>query len=147
MKKSKMIDIDYKRLCKCGPTHLNCMEPKDWVVSQLGVWRFNYEVRDVRDKKKHPATFPISLSKKIIEVFSHEGELVLDPFVGSGTTLVAANDLNRNAVGFDLKEEYTNLSNNRVQDLKTSKESKQIAICDDAININQYLEKESISLI
>jgi DNA modification methylase len=78
------------------------MLPKDWLKSQLGVWQFRYESRDIRDKKVHPATFPISLAKKIIELFSHEGELVLDPFVGSGTTLVAAKDTNRNAVR-DLK--------------------------------------------
>ena len=40
-----------------------------------------------------------------VELFSHEGELVLDPFVGSGTTLLAAQDTNRNAVGFDLQED------------------------------------------
>jgi len=79
---------------------------KEWVKNQLGIWQFNYESRDVRNREVHPATFPISLSKRIISLFSHEGELVLDPFVGSGTTLVASRDLNRNAVGFDLKEDF-----------------------------------------
>jgi DNA modification methylase len=65
------------------------MTAKDWLKSQLGVWEFFYEGRDIRDKTKHPATFPIALAKKVIELFTHEGELVLDPFVGSGTTLVA----------------------------------------------------------
>lgn len=41
--------------------------------------------------------------------FSHEGELVVDPFVGSGTTLIAARDLNRNAIGFDLNQKYIDL--------------------------------------
>lgn len=81
---SKKLDIGFRRICNCQNGHINCMSAKDWLKSQLGVWQFYYEGRDVRDKNLHPATFPISLSKKIIELFTHEGELVLDPFVGSG---------------------------------------------------------------
>jgi len=105
----KNLPIGHKRTCQCGPTHINCMAAKEWLKSQLGVWQFYYEGRDVRDKTLHPATFPISLAKKIIELFTHQGELVLDPFVGSGTTLIAANDLNRNCVGFDLQSSYIEL--------------------------------------
>ena len=101
-KEKQKIDIGFNRICNCPPTHINCMTAKDWLKAQLGVWQFTYETRDIRKKDVHPATFPISLSKKVIELFTHEGELVLDPFVGSGTTLVAAQDLNRNAIGFDL---------------------------------------------
>jgi DNA modification methylase len=106
---SKQLDIGYERTCDCLPNHLNCMTPKEWIKSQLGVWQFNYERRDIRDKRVHPATFPIALARKVIELFTHKGELVLDPFVGSGTTLVAASDCYRNAVGFDLKNEYITL--------------------------------------
>src|SRR4030042_1657079 len=84
------IGLGYRRTCGCNPSHINCMTPKEWLKSQLGVWQFNYEARDIRDKNVHPATFPISLASKVIRLFTHEGELVLDPFVGSGTTLVAA---------------------------------------------------------
>lgn len=105
----KKLPIEHKRTCQCGPTHINCMTAKEWLKSQLGVWQFYYEGRDIRDKTVHPATFPISLAKKIIELFTHQGELVLDPFVGSGTTLLAANDLNRNCVGFDLQAKYVEL--------------------------------------
>jgi len=81
----KKLQIYSSRTCDCKPTHINCMTAKEWLKSQLGVWQFFYEKRDIRDKKIHPATFPISLSKKVIELFTHAGELVLDPFVGSGT--------------------------------------------------------------
>ena len=96
--------IDFTRTCKCPPTHINCMTAKEWLKSQIGVWQFFYEKRDIRDKNLHPATFPISLAKKVIGLFTHQEELVIDPFIGSGTTLVAAQDLNRNAVGFDLQK-------------------------------------------
>jgi DNA modification methylase len=139
--------IDNIRMCNCPPNHLNCLTAKEWIKSQLGVWQFNYERRDIRDKKLHPATFPISLARKVIELFTHKGELVLDPFVGSGTTLVAASDCNRNAVGFDLKEAYLTLCNNRLSKVPPPENSQQIPICDDARNISQYLEKDSISLV
>jgi DNA modification methylase len=111
----------------------------------VAIWGFYYEKRDIRDKNIHPAVFPIALPAKCIRLFTHEGELVLDPFVGIGTTLVAAQDLNRNAVGFDLKEEYIGVAKSRLIQGKFG--SKQIAICDDARNIPQYLEKQTVSLV
>lgn len=140
------LNINYRRTCSCGPTHINCMTAKEWLKSQLGVWQFNYESRDIRDKNVHPATFPISLARKVIELFSHEGELVLDPFVGSGTTLVAARDTNRNAVGFDLNQQYIDLCQQRLSQPSLFRKSRQVAIQDDARSVSQYFDTETISL-
>ncbi len=139
--------IGYQRTCNCKPSHINCMTAKQWLKSQLGVWQFNYEVRDIRKKTIHPATFPISLAKKVIELFTHEGELVLDPFVGSGTTLVAAGDISRNAVGFDLQKGYIDLCEKRLAQTSFFGEAKQIAVQDDARFVHEYFEPETISLI
>ena len=141
------INIGNERTCDCGKTHINCMTAKEWLKSQLGVWQFYYEKRDIRKKDMHPATFPISLAKKVVELFTHEGELVLDPFVGSGTTLVAAQDLNRNAVGFDLQESYISLCSKRLCQKKLFNKTKQLAIQDDALNIPSYLSDNMVSLI
>src|SRR5436305_11379962 len=56
---SKKLAIASTRTCDCPPNHINCMTPKEWIKCQLGVWQFAYEGRDIRDKVKHPATFPI----------------------------------------------------------------------------------------
>jgi len=104
MQISKPLKIGYEKICNCPSNRINCLTPKEWIQYQVAIWEFFYEKRDIRDKNVHPATYPISLSSKCIKLFTHEGELVLDPFVGSGTTLVSAQDLNRNGVGFDLKE-------------------------------------------
>lgn len=141
------LHIGHTRTCDCGPTHINCMSAKEWLKSQLGVWRFTYESRDIRDKHVHPATFPISLSKKVIELFTHKGELVLDPFVGSGTTLVAAKDLDRNAVGFDLQKQYVELCASRLKQHDLFGSTRQVAVQDDAHNIGKYLSPETVSLI
>ena len=141
------LPINHTRSCTCEPNHLNCMTAKEWIRSQLGVWQFTYEARDIRDKSVHPATFPISLARKIIELFTHQGELVLDPFVGSGTTLVAAQDLNRNAVGFDLHEAYVDLCIQRLASNNFFNKAQQLAIQDDAKYIPEYLGPETVGLI
>lgn len=144
----KILPIDFHKTCSCKHNHINCMTAKQWIKAQLGVWQFTYEKRDIRDKSLHPATFPISLARKVIELFSHEGELVLDPFVGSGTTLVAANDLNRNAVGFDLQKKYIDLCETRIKaQCNLFNSSRQIAVLDDARNIAKYFKEETITLI
>lgn len=114
--------------------------------SQVAVWELYYEKRDIRDKDIHPAVFPIALPAKCIKLFTHEGELVLDPFVGSGSTLVAAQDLNRNAVGFDLKKDYIELTKSRLTQTRLGDAMQQISIQDEAHNIPHYLEKETVSL-
>lgn len=141
------IRIGFKKTCQCAENHLNCMTAKEWMKSQLGVWQFNYEGRDVRDKKLHPATFPLSLTKKIIELFTHQGELVVDPFVGSGTTLVAAQELNRNAAGFDLQANYIQLCEQRLAGNERLNDSQQLALQDDAINIPRHIAPNTVSLI
>ncbi len=144
---NNFLDISYERTCQCPPKHINCMTAKEWLKAQIGVWQFYYEGRDIRDKKLHPATYPIALAKRCIELFTHQGELVLDPFVGSGTTLVAARDINRNAVGFDLNQDYIDLSNKRLAGQIPFTDTKQIAICDDARNINKYIRPGTVKLI
>lgn len=141
------LGIKYLRTCSCKPTNINCLTASQWIKNQLGVWEFYYEKRDVRDKTLHPATFPLSLSKRVIELFSHQGELVIDPFVGSGTTLLAAQDTNRNAIGFDLQKDYIDLTFSRLNHDNFFNDAKQIAIQDDARNISKYLEEETVSLI
>ena len=62
----------------------------------------------------HGACFPLDFAKKLISLFSKEGDLILDPFVGSGTTAVAAKQLNRNYIGFELIENYVKIAEERI---------------------------------
>lgn len=141
------IPIGHEKTCSCSENRLNCLTAKEWIKCQLGVWQFVYEGRDIRDKKVHPATFPLALAKRVISLFTHEGELVLDPFVGSGTTLVAARDLNRNALGFDLQEKYINLCFERLGPSNLFASAQQLAVQDDARNIPAYLDPETVKLV
>ena len=58
--------------------------------------------------KIHPAQKPVSLLKRLIEIFTDDGDTVIDPVAGSGTTLRAAKELNRNSYGFEVSKEFSN---------------------------------------
>jgi len=65
--------------------------------------------------KNHSAAFPIALPMWFIRLFTKEGDIVLDPFVGSGTTAVACRELRRNYIGIDIKKEYCELARSRLR--------------------------------
>lgn len=67
---------------------------------------------------KHPAPYPLILPQKIIRLFSFMGDVVFDPFIGSGTTAVAAIKENRHFIGFELNEEYYSLACKRIENEK-----------------------------
>ena len=71
--------------------------------------------------RKHSAAFPQELPSWFVKLFSKESDLVLDPFLGSGTTAVAAKKLSRYYVGIEIKEEYYQLSLENIASIKTKK--------------------------
>ena len=75
------------------------------------VWNFNGE-----SKKRigHPAPFPVELARRCIKLFSFVGDVVLDPFLGSGTTLVACVLTNRRGVGVEVDKSYCSIAIKRL---------------------------------
>jgi site-specific DNA-methyltransferase (adenine-specific) len=71
--------------------------------------------------KNHSAAFPISLPSWFIKLFTRKGDVVLDPFLGSGTTAVAARDLGRHYIGIDIDAEFCHIARQRVQGIRTEK--------------------------
>ena len=66
-------------------------------------------------KVGHPAPFPVELPYRLIQLYSFKGDVVLDPFCGSGTTCLAALQTGRHYVGFDVSEEYVELARRRLE--------------------------------
>lgn len=62
----------------------------------------------------HPAPFPEELPKRLIKLYSFFGDTVLDPFMGSGTTAVTAVTLGRNAIGFEINQDYIKIAKERL---------------------------------
>lgn len=79
---------------------------------EYNVW----EMQVARNKTTHPAVFPAELANRHISTWSNPGDIVLDPFVGSGTTAIEALMLNRHYIGFDISEEYCEMSRTRIQE-------------------------------
>ncbi|MFH1407508.1 MAG: site-specific DNA-methyltransferase [Patescibacteria group bacterium] len=67
---------------------------------------------------KHPAVFPLDLIKELVKLLSNENDIVLDPFIGSGTTAVSAHILNRKYIGIDISQYYCDYAINRIRNLK-----------------------------
>jgi DNA modification methylase len=99
---------------------------------------------DTRSEKQrlHGACFSKSLAKQQIEIFTKSGELVFDPFLGSGTTIDAALELNRRAVGIELNPEFADMALKDINETSSAK-----VIIDDSSNLLNHIEKESIDFI
>jgi site-specific DNA-methyltransferase (adenine-specific) len=76
-----------------------------------GVWTFNGESRQ---RVGHPAPFPVELPRRCIKLFSFVGDTVLDPFLGSGTTLIASCATGRNGIGLEVDPDYCELAKQRL---------------------------------
>lgn len=76
------------------------------------VWTFSAERAS---KVGHPAPFPVELPYRLIQLYTFENDVVLDPFVGSGTTCIAALKTKRKYVAYDNKKEYVDLAEKRIK--------------------------------
>lgn len=76
---------------------------------------------DNESEKIHPTQKPIELLKRLIEIFTDEGDVVIDPVAGSGSTLIAAERLNRKGYGFEIKKEFYTKANKWLQEEKQAK--------------------------
>jgi site-specific DNA-methyltransferase (adenine-specific) len=77
--------------------------------------------RDNESEKIHPTQKPVELLKTLISIFTDEGDVVIDPVAGSGSTLIAAERLNRKAFGFEIKKDFHKAANKWLQDEKLAK--------------------------
>src|SRR6056300_1250775 len=95
-----------------GLKGVSTLEKEEFLDSTLSIWNIN----PARAKKiGHPAPFPIELPQKFINLYTYKKDLILDPFLGSGTTAIAAKLLERNFVGYEIEEEYIEIAKNRIK--------------------------------
>lgn len=109
----ELIVVLYKKTWKkTGGSKRSDVARDEFMNWTNGLWTFNGE-----SKKKigHPAPFPLELPKRCVKLFSYVGDTVLDPFMGSGTTLLAAAMLGRKAVGVEVDKGYCKLAKTRME--------------------------------
>ena len=88
------------------------IEKDEFMESTLSIWNITPEKAK---KIGHPAPFPVELPKKFINLYSFKDDLILDPFIGSGTTAVASELLKRKYVGYEINKNYIEIANNRLK--------------------------------
>ena len=115
-----MIEIDYEYILifkKPGKEEkvpdevkeMSKLSKEEWKEYFQGHWRFNGE-----KQVGHEAMFPEELPRRLIKMFSFVTDTVLDPFLGSGTTVKVALSLNRNAIGYEINKEFLNVMKERI---------------------------------
>ena len=89
------------------------IKKEEFMESTLSIWN----ISPARAKKiGHPAPFPVELAKRFINLYSFKGDLILDPFIGSGSTAIAARLLDRDYIGYELNRDYVEIAKNRLED-------------------------------
>ena len=88
-------------------------DKKDFLKYTLEIWSFSPETRK---QYKNPCPFPEELPKRCIKLFTYLNDIILDPFVGSGTTCVVAQKLGRRWIGIDISSEYCNIARQRLSE-------------------------------
>lgn len=89
------------------------MLTEDFLEATTDVWEI---LPERASRVNHPAPFPVELPQRLIDLYTYRGDLVLDPFIGSGTTAVAAVRTERHYVGFDTDEAYLAIAETRVDE-------------------------------
>ena len=102
----------YEPIFHIGNKSLNF--PNEWGEERFNVQEFAVPQSNFDDKKEHPTQKPYKLIKRLVELSTDIGDLVVDPFCGAGTTAKACDDLNRKCITSDTNENYIKIAKNRV---------------------------------
>ena len=164
-KVNKLNDLDGKKWIKFtkswsvydskGNKVSNYNRPENRKVTNKS-WFIHVPPPRENDKIKHPASFPESLIKEFILFFTKKGDWVLDPFLGSGSTLIAAYETGRNAVGIEISEYWAEISRKRLKIVReqakmdkflTGEETQQIIIVGDSREIDEIWKNYNLPKI
>ena len=98
----------------------NTKENKPNLRDKGNAWFIPYETINSKDLRgKHPATFPVKLVEDCLKLTGIDKGIVIDPFMGTGTTGVAANNLDWSYIGYDIDEDYVKFATNRLNNVLT----------------------------
>ncbi|MCA9022426.1 MAG: DNA methyltransferase, partial [Planctomycetaceae bacterium] len=141
------------------PEPYNALDGKRWIQNSISVWSdIRKSTEEVR--LKHPAIFPEMLVERLIETFLPlQGETILDPFAGSGSTIVTAEKMGKTGIGVELSEEYAALARQRITEAASQREEREASaakhrpveiksrvVHGSALNLSEHVEPGSVDL-
>ncbi|HET54945.1 MAG TPA: site-specific DNA-methyltransferase [Ignavibacteria bacterium] len=141
-KENKYIDLGERGRLSLK-NKLNDLTGKEW-IKFTKTWFIHRPPKRKEDEVLHPAKFPETLVKEFITFFTKKGEWVFDPFLGTGSTLIAAGEANRNAVGIELQQKYYETSVRRIK--KGEYDSTLIPINGDSLNAQKLLRHQNLPI-
>jgi len=121
---------------------LNELSGKEW-IKHTKSW-FNLRAAQRDEKILHPACFPEKLVERFLEFFTKTNDWIIDPFAGSGTSLVIAKKLKRYSFGIELYEKYVNLTKNRLNNISSEGGIQSIITKGDSRNILDIVSEYNI---
>ncbi|MGC9086543.1 MAG: DNA methyltransferase [Thermoproteota archaeon] len=126
----------------------NGLSPKEWAQLSKSVWPAK-EVSSAREwyHLEHGATFSVALAERVIKIYTREGDLVLDPFVGVGTTLIAAKNLKRRGIGIELYEKFVKIAKQVLSQKTLIEAPEQTIICGDCRDLLNWVKPNSVQLM
>lgn len=125
---------------------LNHLTGKQWIKFTKS-WFIHRPAYRGDKKMLHPASYPESLVREFVEFFTKKKQWVLDPFLGSGSTLIACRELSRNCIGIELLPKYAKISKNRLSQQSLFPNTKQIVEVGDSNELTELLNKNKIKKI
>lgn len=126
---------------------LNELDGKVWTRYSISVWEIVKTPEE--NRVRHPAMFPVELCRRLIGIYTRTGETVLDPFMGSGSTVIAAKELGRKGIGLDVNPAFVKLAESRLSEKGVSAEHNAAPEihCHDAKDLLEIVRPESVDLV
>jgi DNA modification methylase len=121
---------------------LNNLTGKEWIKFSKS-WFIHKPIRRKNNEILHPAKYPESLVEEFISFFTKKNAWILDPFLGTGSTLIASGNLGRNAVGIELNKDYYNISYDRIKNCNFKK--KITPINGNSLELNDLLKRNNFT--
>jgi DNA modification methylase len=130
-----------------GKVGFNGLTPKEWTKLSKSVWSAR-EVSSSREwyHLEHGATFSVALAERAINMYTRSGDLVLDPFVGVGTTLVAARNLRRKGIGIELYANFVELAKKVLSQQTLTDKIDQRVFQGDCRDLLKWVEPNTVQL-
>lgn len=125
---------------------LNDLTGKEWLKLTKSYW-FSEKSGADKQAMAHPAPFLIKDIEKLVSLFTKKNMVVVDPFCGSGTTLIACENLGRRSIGFDLNSEYRDLALERLDNLGLLSNNNYEYLLGDALLLSKQLKESSLDYI